>query len=133
MKRFIKHYAVDTFALWSISQIATGIIFEDYLKSLLMAGVALMITTIIAKPVINLLLLPLNLVTFGLFRWISSAIALYIVTLVIPGFKIIGFYFNGLSTVWFDIPKIDLSGALAYVAFSFLLSIITSLIYWITD
>ena len=131
MKRIIKHYAVDTFSLYIISQVAQGLIFENGTKTLLLARLGLLATSILAKPVINMLLLPLNLVTFGVFRWISSAVALYIVTLVIPGFRVGGFIFGGFSSAWFDLPPLDLTGVLAYIAYSLLLAILTSVIYWI--
>lgn len=131
MKRIIRHYLADTFSLYLVSQIASGMVFEKSYETLLLAGVALTLATLLAKPVINLLLLPINLITFGLFKWLSSAIALYLVTLVVPGFKILQFFFGGLSTRFIDIPAVDLGGVMAYIAFSFLLSFITSILYWI--
>lgn len=131
MKRFIRHYCVDTFALWVISQVAVGLYFEKGLQTLFLAGLAFMAASLLAKPVINILLLPLNLVTFGLFRWVSSAVVLYLVTLVIPGFKLVNFYFQGFSSKWIDIPELTFGGILSFVAFAFLISIISSIIYWI--
>jgi len=131
MRKIIRHYVLDTFALYLASQLTSGMIFENGYQTLLLAGVALTITTMLAKPIINILLLPINLITFGLFKWVSSAIALYLVTLVVPGFKIIQFLFAGLTTKYFDFPVISLEGILAYIGFSFLLSLITSLLFWI--
>ena len=131
MKRILRHYVIDTFSLYMATQIARGIIFEKWPETFLMAGLAVMATSLLAKPVINVLLLPLNLVTFGLFRWVSAAIIFYLVTLIVPGFKIVGFHFAGLTSRWIDIPKLDFSGFFAYVAFAFLFSIVTSFIYWL--
>lgn len=131
MKRIIRHYVIDTFALFVISRIASGMVFEQGFQTLLFAGAGLTVISILVRPVINILLLPLNLVTFGLFRWVAAAIALYFVTVVIPGFKITSFSFAGLSTAWFDIPALNLGGFLAFIAFSFLLSVITSFVYWL--
>jgi len=131
MKRILKHYIVDTYALYIASQIASGLTFEKGLETLLLAGIALTVASILAKPVINVLLLPLTLITFGLFKWVSSAIALYLVTLVVSDFKILGFHFSGLTTKFFDLPSINLSGVLALIGFSFLISLITSCLYWI--
>ncbi len=131
MKKILKHYAINTFSLWVISNIATGLVFEKGLKTLFISGIAITAVFFLAKPVINLLLLPLNLVTFGLFKWVSSAVVLYLVTLIIKDFKIIGFHFYGYSSKWIDIPTIDVKGFLSYVLFSFLLSLITSFIYWL--
>lgn len=130
MKRILRHYFINLLALYLISQIAKGLIFENGAETYFIAAGALTVATILGKPVINLLLLPLNLVTFGLFRWVSSAIALYIVTLVVKTFKIVGFEFQGLSTKWVDIPPMNYKGILAFVAFSFLLSVAVSFIHW---
>lgn len=131
MKSILRHYIIDTLALYAVSQFASGIVFKAGIETLLLAGAGLTVASLLVKPVINLLLLPLNLVTFGLFRWLSSAVALYLVTLVIPGFVILGFHFAGLNTKWLVIPPINLTGIFSYIGYSFFLSVITSFIYWL--
>jgi len=131
MKRIIRHYVIDTFSLWVISQTAQGLIFEKGLHSLFIAGLGLMAVSLLAKPIINVFLLPLNLITFGLFRWVSSAVILYLVTLLVKDFIIVSFSFAGFSSKWFDIPALHFQGFLAFVGFSFLLSFVSSFIYWL--
>lgn len=131
MKKLLRHYIVDTTALFAVSRIAGGLVFEGGLQTYLFAGLVLTGLTIFVKPVINILLLPFNLITFNLFRWVSSAIALYIVQLVVDGFLVVGFFFQGLSTQWFDIPALNFQGFMAYIAYAFVLSLITSVVYWI--
>lgn len=131
MKNIIRHYVIDTLSLYIVSQIVSGIILEKGIQSLLMAGLGIMLTSFLVKPLLNLLLLPLNLVTFGLFRWLSSSIALYIATLLVPSFKITNFVFSGLSSQWLDIPSLNLPSPLSYIAISFLLTTVTSAIYWL--
>lgn len=132
MKSILRHYIIDTFCLYLISTVISGIVFENGIPSLLLAGAGLTVSTLLIKPIINVLLIPLNLITFGLFKWVSSAIALYLVTLVVPGFKIVRFAFDGLSTKWLDIPSINVEGLLAFVLFSFLFSFIASFFHWLT-
>jgi putative membrane protein len=131
MKTIIRHLVIDTYALWLTSMVASGMVFSGGLKTLLFAGAMVSAVSIFAKPVINLLLLPLNLISFGLFRWVASAIVLYLVTLIVKDYKIVSFTFAGFSGKWFDIPAMDLHGILAFVAFSFIVSLITSSIYWL--
>jgi len=131
VKKILRLFIIDTLGLYLVSNSISGIIFENGLISLILAGVGLSVSSIIVKPIINLLLLPLNLLTFNLFKWASSAIALYIVTLVVPGFLVKGLYFMGYTSKWFDIPSISLEGILAFVSISFLLSIFSSLIHWL--
>jgi putative membrane protein len=131
MKKILQHYLIDTFCLYIVSQLVSGIYFQKGLESLFLAGIGLTLATLVIRPVINILLLPLNLITFGIFKWVSSAIALYLVTLIVPGFKIVNFIFQGFSTKWVDIPSLNLSGLLALITFSFILSLFTSFIHWI--
>lgn len=131
MKKLLRHFIIDTATLYLVSIIAEGLVFENGLKTIVYAGAALTVASLLAKPIINLLLLPLNLITFNLFKWVSSAIALYLVTLVVPGFKVLSFIFSGFSSAWVYIPPINIGGFLAYVAYSFVLALITSIIYWI--
>jgi len=131
MKKILRHYVVDTFLLFVVSKITSGLVFENGVETLLLAGAGLTVASLLAKPVINLLLLPLNLITFNLFKWVSSAVALYLVTLVVPGFKITGFFFSGLSSQWLDLPSVSFSGFFAYIAYSFIFSLFAAFIYWI--
>lgn len=131
MKGIFRIYLIETFSLYLISSVISGIVFENGIQTLLLAGLGFTIATSIAKPGINILLLPLNLMTFGLFRFVSSAVALYIVTLVVPGFNLTGFMFQGFASEWFSIPVISLTGFLAFIAFSFVFSVLTTFLHWL--
>lgn len=131
MKSIFRLYLIETFSLYLISSTISGITLENGLVTLLLAGLGLTAASSIAKPLINLLLLPLNLMTFGLFRFISSAIAIYLVTLVVPGFKFNGFYFAGFTSDWFDLPQISFTGILAFIAFSLVFSLLTTFLHWL--
>lgn len=131
MKRILKHFLIDTYALYLTSQFAKGMLFERGYRSLFVAGAAVTLVSLFAKPIINLLLLPLNLITFGFFRWVAAAVILFLVTLLVKDFKIIYFAYSGFKSVWIDLPSLNFQGIMAFIAFSFILSIITSFIYWL--
>lgn len=131
MRTLLKRFIIDTVSLFVIAQSVSGIVFENGLYTLLLTGLILMLTTMIIKPVLNILLLPLNLVTFGLFKWVAYAISFYLVTLLVPGFKLLDFVYKGYSSNLFSIPSISLTGTLSFLAFAFLVSFISSIMYWI--
>ena len=133
MKKLLKNFIISLYALHTTSQIAQGMSFANGFRTLLVAGFALSIATSLGKPIINALLLPINLVTFGIFRWLSSAITLYIVTLLVPGFQIKTFLYEGLTSKWLDIPHISFNGILAFIGFSFILSFISSFLHWVSS
>lgn len=132
MKRILRSFLIEIGTFYLISQIASGIIFQNGIEGLIVAGVALTIATFLVKPIINILLLPINLLTFGLFKWLSQAVTLYIVDLILPQVSIVSFDFVGLTSKWIDIPAVHLDSiVLVYIAFSLLLSVISGIIYWI--
>lgn len=131
IKKFLRFYFADLSALYIVNQMASGMVFENGVKTFLITGAALSLFSYFIKPVINILLLPINLITFGMFKWISSVVAIYIITLIVSGFSINHFHFQGFSSQWIDIPAISVNGFFAIVLFSFTISIITSLINWL--
>lgn len=131
MRSIIKVFVVELVTLYLASQITSGLIFESGAVTFVLAAAGLTVATLIVRPLINILILPINLLTFGLFKWVSSAIALYLVTMVVPGFKITGFTYLGFFSKWIDIPPFSFSGIFAYVAFSFLISLIYVVLHWL--
>ena len=114
MRTLFKHFVIETIALYFASQIVNGMVFKNGYTTLAFAGLALMLISTVVKPVINILLLPINLITFGLFKWVGVVVALYLVTLVVPGFEINGFNYAGLNSYWLNLPPIVLTGLLAF-------------------
>lgn len=132
MRRIIRAWVLETGSLYIASQIASGMYFEQGLKTLAIAGIALGVSSTLVKPALNILILPLNLVTFGIFRWVSNVIILYMVALLVAGFEVTSFAFPGLATDYFSIPPIFLRGIWGYVGHSLLLSVLGSFFYWLT-
>ncbi|SRR5258708_7349841 len=132
MKRIIRIFIVESLVLYFVSQITTGLTFEGGTTSLLIAAVGLTIASLFIKPIINLLLLPLNLLTFGFFRFLTNAITLFLVDLVLSQFSVGEFFFKGYRGTLIVIPSLGVpAGPLSYLAFSFLISFVSSIIYWL--
>ncbi len=132
MKRFIRVFVIECVALYLASQIAKGMVFNQGVQGLIITGVALAVATFLIRPVVNILLLPINLLTFGLFKWVAQAITFFLVDLALPQFMILEFNFPGLKSIYLDLPMVAFPhGPLAYLAFSLLISFIAGIIYWI--
>ncbi len=95
MRRIVRVFVIESFALFVASRLAEGMVFHEGATTFLWTGVALTIATFFVRPIINLLLLPLNVITFGLFKWVGHALTLYLITLVIDNFEIVDFNFLG--------------------------------------
>jgi putative membrane protein len=131
MKRLIRAFAVYGLVLWFLATYVGGVEFGNDPKNLLAGALALTLAETFLKPIINLLLLPFNLVTLGVFRWVSNVLMLYITSLIVPTFSIVPFTYPGFSSNLFIIPQLQLGTVGAYIFLSFLLSIIASFIFWL--
>jgi len=132
MRRIARLFVIGVLSLWVATMIAEGLVFQNQLEGILIAGSALALANFLVKPVINILLLPLNLATLGLFRFINNALTLFVVDFALPQFEVVGFNFVGFSTPYFEFPPINFDSViLAYVAFSFVIAFVSTLIHWL--
>ncbi|MDO8570292.1 MAG: phage holin family protein [Candidatus Daviesbacteria bacterium] len=131
MKSLLRSYLVNMVSLWVTTQILPALSITDGFKGLLIASVALMGANMLLIPLLKILLLPLNLLTVGLFSWLTNVIALYFLVTVIPSFKISSFYFSGLNYDGFSLPPLDLSPFFVVVIASFLIGLIHHFLKWL--
>lgn len=131
MKRLLRSFVINTATLWLVTQILPGVGYAGGYQTLLLTALALTIVNLLVKPLINLLLLPINLLTLGAFRWLVNVATLYLVTLIVPQFQIKSFLFPGFTYQGFIIPSINLTVFWVFVLTSFLISLTSSLFYWV--
>ncbi|MBI1863714.1 phage holin family protein [Candidatus Woesebacteria bacterium] len=131
MKRVLRTFIIQSISLYIVSQIAQGMEFEKGFQSLVFTGLALTVASFLVKPIVNLLLIPINLLTFNLFRFVGNAITLYLVDLILPEFRITVFHFTGLNSSLIFLPEIVIIFPISYLAFSLLISIISGVLHWL--
>lgn len=132
IRKFLRAFVIQAVGLWFVSSQIGGIEFSDSFNTLIYASIGLTLVELILRPVINLMLLPLNLITLGTFRWVTNVLILYLVTILVTGFSITAFTFKGFQTGALIIPEIYLSKFMAFIVISFVLSIITSFFFWLS-
>jgi putative membrane protein len=132
VKRIIRSFLIQAGILYLISTAVSGLSFADGVTGLLITAFALTLAGLFLKPIINLLLLPINLITFGLLRWLTSAVVLFVVDLVLPQFSVGILQFAGFTSELFSLPAFSSpSIVVSYILFSLIISLLTSLLYWL--
>lgn len=131
MKGLLRHFLVNLGALWIITQILPAVSLTGGIQGLLIGAIAFMFANLLLVPVLKVLLLPLNLLTLGLFSWLSNVLALYFLVNVVPYFKIEVYHFSGLFWEGFSIPSVDFTVFQVVIIASFMLGLIINLINWI--
>lgn len=94
MKSLIRSLVINTASLYAIDWFLPGISVSGGIKGLAITAAILLLTTALIKPLVNLVLLPLNLITLGAFNWLSSVAMIYLVSLISPYFYLQGFIWN---------------------------------------
>jgi len=98
---------LQTAAIFVAAKILPYVIIADLYTALLVSIIFSIINTFI-KPVLQLLTLPISLLTLGLFSVILNGLLVLVVTRLVPGFEI-------TSLLW-------------AIVFSFVVSIVTSVL-----
>jgi len=131
MKSILRNFFINFLAFWLIATFFSAIDFSGRISVLLFASFVLSVANLLVKPILNLIFLPLNLITMGGFRWIVNVIVLYLVTLFIPEFTIKPFEFPGFQFGGFVVPPLHFNLFWTYILISFFLSLISNIIYFL--
>ncbi len=132
LRLFLRTIGINLASIYLASQILSNVIsYVGGYRTLLMAAVAIAVVNLFVRPVVNLLLLPIHLVTLGVFRWIANLITLYIVTWLVPNLQIHAFTFPGVNLQYVIIPTINFSAFGAFVVATFTLTVTFHFMYWI--
>lgn len=109
MRGFLIKWVVNTFTLLVIPYIITGIEVGGPMAAVV-AALVLGIVNAFIRPVFVILALPIQLLTLGLFTFVVNALMLLIVSGVVKGFTVHGFW----PALWGSIVLSIISGVLTW-------------------
>lgn len=132
MKKLLRYFIINLVSLWITTKIITGLSYTGGLRSLILGGIAFMLINFILVPILKILFLPLNLLTLGLFAWITNVLAIYALTTAVSDFQLSPYTFAGVNFSGLIIPSYDLSPLMVAVAASLLIGFITHFLQWLT-
>lgn len=99
---------INALFLMLIPYIVPGVSVQSYLTALVVALVLAFVNAII-KPVLVLLTLPINLLTLGLFVLVINGLMFWLVSAVVKGFTITGFWPAFFAALVYSIFSIALN------------------------
>lgn len=130
MKKYLRSLLITFASLIIAARFIPAISFAEGEKTILVTALALTVVNLIVKPIIDLLLLPVNLLTLGLFRWLVNVFAFYLAFLLVPQFEIEPFLFPGFTRGGFVVPMVQFSFFWTLVLTSFIISLVMGFLYW---
>ena len=131
MKGFLQNVLFNAFSIFLLTQIISGVKVSGGLPTYFFGGIALTILLVFLKPILNILALPLNIVTLGFFSFLTNIIIFYLLTVIVPGIAINAFTFPGLFYSGFVVPQFYFNVIFAFLLVAFLQSLIVSFLTWL--
>ncbi len=133
MKRLIRKLILTIFCLWLVTRIFPQALqfTTNFDTGLLVTSLVIMFLDLLIKPVINLILLPLNLITLGTFRWVTLIAVFWLADYILPSFTINTFTSPAFTIYGFSVPAFTFAGILSYVAIGLFINLIMSVILWL--
>lgn len=102
---FLTQWAITALALWVASYVFRGVRF-DGTGALIVSALLLGFANALVRPLLIVLTLPLTLVTFGLFLLVINALVILLVSALVRGFHIDGFWTALLASLFVSILSV---------------------------
>ncbi|SRR5258708_1206347 len=130
MRFLLRPFFIYLVALTFLSRVLPFLHFYGE-NTLILASLALFLLNVVLKPFIKILLLPINIITLGLFSWMIHVVVIFLATLAVPGFTLTAASFPALRIGHYFIPAINLSIIWTYLLFSFLVAFTAGFFDWL--
>lgn len=105
---FLLHWAITSLSLWAASYVFDGIKFTST-GALIVSALLLGFANAIVRPLLILLTLPLTLVTLGFFLLVINALMILLVSALVSGFSVSGFWTAFFAAIFIAILSFFIS------------------------
>jgi len=119
MKKLLKYILLFVFSLLTADQIWHNLTFQNMPLTIVKVALVLAIFELLLKPILKVLLLPINLITLGFFRIIIDTLGFYLAVFLLNDFKISNIYISGYNYY--------VKGFFAYLLTSFTVALILNI------
>ncbi|MFA6185197.1 MAG: phage holin family protein [Candidatus Shapirobacteria bacterium] len=94
MKKILRYIILFTFSIVTANQIWHNFYFQQIPWTIIKVAIILTIFELLLKPIIKILLIPINILTLGLFRIVIDTLGLYLAVFFIVDFQIGNIYIS---------------------------------------
>lgn len=94
MKKILRYIILFTFSLLTANQIWHNMSFAQIPLTVIEVAIILSIFELFLKPIIKILLIPINILTLGLFRIVINTIGLYLAVFFLSDFQVKNIYIS---------------------------------------
>jgi putative membrane protein len=133
MKFILQQLIIAIISLYLTSLFFPGLVISGGFPQLFLASLFLVVGFVVIRPLINLITLPLGILTLGLFSVITTSIVLFLITVIDQNFNIVPFPFSGFSFYGLVIPSFYANILLSYILISATIQAVQKVLMYIFD
>lgn len=115
MKKILRFTLLTSFTVAAQNQLWGNLEFSQGAITIIKIAFILAIFEIFLKPVIKILLLPINILTLGLFRIIINTFGFYLATFLLSDFKVNTINIAASNWQNYSVPAVYIPGFWAYL------------------
>jgi putative membrane protein len=132
MKTYLLGFLISVISFVAATLLINGLSYGHNLEVLAKAAGVFGILEIFIRPVIKILLLPLNFLTMGFLSGVGGIVILWLMSILVPGFSLNDTSFPGFSIYNLALPSYHLGVILTTIVAAAVISLLSSILYWIT-
>ena len=133
MKYLVRVFLFNVFALWLTSQLVPGITISGGWQMMLIAGLVLSLLMLVVAPILRILFIPINILTFGLVSWFINVIVLFLLTILLPQVTITAWTYQGLSFAGFVVPSLIISYPISLIGTSLFITFFSNFLHRVSE
>ena len=130
---FFKNWFRNLIVLLALARFYPGFVIPYDFGSQLFTSFVLTAITIFFQPILKMIVLPVNIITFGMFTWLLEALILLLLTLIIDQVSFKSFSFSAFSFMGIIIPQGEINIILSVFLGSIMFKFLQSLIKYISE
>lgn len=111
LRPLLLHWSITAISLWAAGHIFKGVRFTDT-SSLVVSALLLGLANAVVKPLLIVLTLPLTLLTLGFFLLVINALMILMVSSVVKGFKVSGFWTAFFASIFVSLLSLFMEAVL---------------------
>ena len=131
MKFLFRKYCLITLSLVITGLLVPALTYGPGKYDLFYDSFILFLLFLIAKPIVNILMLPINILTLNLAQWLVNIILIYLWKFIVPEVKIGAWNFEGLNLGSINLSQISFSAWQTTIIVAVSLTLMMQFITWL--
>lgn len=118
MKKILKLTLLFTFSLITVNQIWHNLEFSFIPWTIIKTAFILTLFELLLKPILKVILFPINLLTLGLFRIVIDTLGLYLAAFIFSDFYVKNIHLTATYFMGLNIPELNFNDFMAFIVSS---------------